>query len=90
MAVFPSRSSDTTAEADRVQVSLLRAAPVARRLQVAWSLSARAITAARRAIARAEPGKSEQEHDLRFVAVHYGRDIALAVRRDLARRSHRP
>jgi hypothetical protein len=90
MTVFPSRPDDTTADAERVQIALLRAAPVSRRLRVAWSLSARAIVAARRAIARAEPGLSELEHDLRFVAVHYGAELARAVREDLARRSVRP
>jgi hypothetical protein len=90
MPAFPTRPSDTAAGAERVQVALLRAAPVSRRLHVAWSLSARAITAARRAIARADPGGSELDHDLRFVAVHYGAEVARAVRRDLARRSSQP
>jgi hypothetical protein len=61
MTAFPSRSSDTAADAERVQIAQLRAAPVSRRLHVAWSLSARAITAARRAIARADPGASGLE-----------------------------
>ena len=86
---FPSRPEDTSAEAERVQIALLRAAPVSRRLSLAWSLSARAITAARRAIARQLPGADGVERDLRFVAVHYGPETARAVRQDLARRSTR-
>jgi hypothetical protein len=84
--VFPSRPRDTTAEAERVQLALLRAAPVSRRLQLAWSLTAAAINAARRGIARAEPDASPVERDLRFVALHYGRDLADAVRAELFRR----
>jgi hypothetical protein len=86
---FSSRPSDTAADAERVQIALLRAAPVSRRLHVAWSLSARAITVARGAIARADPGGGKLDHDLRFVAVHYGSEVARAVGRDLARRSSR-
>lgn len=90
MPAFPSRPSDTSADAERVQIALLRAVPVSRRLRMAWSLSARAITAARRAIARAEPALSERERELRFLAVHYGPELARAVRRDLEQRSSRP
>jgi hypothetical protein len=86
---FPPRPADTTADAERVQVELLRAAPVSRRLHLAWSLSARAIAAARRGIARALPGAAPLEHDLRFVEVHYGEGIARAVRAELARRAQR-
>ena len=90
MTAFPSRPDDTTAEAERVQIALLRAVPVSRRLRLAFSFTARAITAARRAIARAESGLSDVERDLRFIAVHYGPELARAVRDDLERRSRRP
>jgi hypothetical protein len=87
--VFPPRPADTTAEAERVQVELLRAAPVSRRLHLAWSLSARAITAARRAIARAHPDATSVERDLRFLEVHYGVELARGVREELERRATR-
>ena len=83
---IPSRSADTTPEAERVQVALLRAAPVARRLHLAFALSATVIGAARRAIARARPNASPRELDLRFVELHYGADLAAALRADLERR----
>ena len=89
MPVFPSRPRDTSADAERVQVDLLRVAPVGRRLRLAWSLSARAMGAARRGIARACPELDATERDLRFVAIHYGRDLADAVRAELARRAAR-
>ena len=85
-AAIPARPADTTLEAERVQVALLRAAPVARRLHVALALSATVIGAARRAIARARPQASARELDLRFVELHYGVDVASDLRADLERR----
>ena len=83
---IPSRPTDTSAEAERVQVDLLRAAPVSRRLRIAWSLSATVIAAARRALARSRPEASRRELDAWFVELHYGPDLAAAVREELARR----
>jgi hypothetical protein len=87
--IFPPRPADTTAEAERVQIELLRRAPVARRMHLAWSLSARAISAARRAIARANPESTPVDLDVRFVAIHYGAEIARAVQGELERRARR-
>lgn len=83
---IPARPADTSIEADRVQVALMRAVPVARRLHVALGLSATVIGAARRALARARPGSSRRELDLRFVELHYGADAAAGLRADLDRR----
>ncbi len=83
---IPPRSSDTSAEAEHVQIELIRAAPVSRRLGMAWSLSATVIGAARRALARAQPLASAEERDLRFVEIQYGSNLAEALRADLARR----
>ena len=89
---IPARPADTTPDAERVQVALFRAAPVARRLHVAFALSATIIGAARRALARSQPHASTRELDLRFVALHYGPDVAERLRADLDRRdsAHRP
>ncbi|MBI4262849.1 MAG: hypothetical protein HY657_00605 [Acidobacteria bacterium] len=89
---IPARPADTTPDAERVQVELLRAAPVARRLHLALSLSATVIGAARRALARAHPQASSRELDLRFVELHYGPDLAGDPRVKLDRRdgTHRP
>ena len=81
---IPVRPADTTADAERVQVMLLQAASVARRLHTALSLSATVIGAARRALARLQPSMSSHERDLRFVELHYGRDIAAGLRLELA------
>jgi hypothetical protein len=83
---IPARALDTSVEADRVQIELLRSAAPGRRLQLACSLSASVITLARAAIARANPGADPIEHDVRFVELHYGRTLALAVRSELERR----
>ena len=83
---IPARSADTSLDAERVQVALLRAAPIARRLHVAMAMSATVIGAARRALARAQPDASARELDLRFVELHYGADVAAGLRADLDRR----
>lgn len=91
MTVFvPPRPADTSVEAERVQIDLIRNAPVSRRLHMAWSLSATVIGLARRALARAHPLASRQELDLRFVELHYGADLAASLRDDLTRRASTP
>ena len=80
------RSADTQLDADRVQVELLRAAPVAKRLRLALSVTATVVAAARRGIALANPHASRRELDLTFVEVHYGADLARDLRADLERR----
>jgi hypothetical protein len=83
---IPPRPLDTALDAERVQVALVRAAPVARRLHLAFGLSATVIGAARRAIARAHPHASARELNLRFVELHYGAEAASGLRADLDRR----
>jgi len=84
--LIPARPADTDADAERVQVDLLRAATVARRLHLALSLSATVIGAARRALARRQPRASSRDLDLWFVELHYGADVAAGLRADLERR----
>jgi hypothetical protein len=85
----PARPTDTTADAERVQVELLRRAPVARRLRVALQLSATVAAAARRALARARPQASRRELDLWFVELHYGAELADGLRVELDRRAQK-
>jgi len=87
---MPARSADTTPEAERVQVALLRAAPVARRLHVALALSAATIGMARRALARARPHDTARALGLRFVELHYGAESAAGLQADLDRRDGTP
>jgi hypothetical protein len=78
--------SDTDAETARIHIEMLRRASPGQRAQMAFSLSARVIALARRAIGRAHPGSSEQETGLRFVAAHYGEELARELRQYLAAR----
>lgn len=82
------RSADTDPEAERVQIDLLRQAGVARRVQMALELSAQVIGLARRAVRRSRQRATEEEAALRFVELHYGRELAtgLQSRLDAQRR----
>ena len=83
---IPPRPADTSEDAERVQLALLRAASLARRSRLALSMSAAAISAARRALVRNYPELSCLERDLKFVEVHYGPELALELREYLAAR----
>jgi len=78
--------SDTTPDAERVQIELLRRMSVAQRLALATSLSRTVIGLANRAIRRSMPDADEDEVRVKFVAVHYGDQLAERFRQDLARR----
>jgi hypothetical protein len=80
--------SDTDPEAERVHLRLLRAASPSRRLQLALSLSRTVMSLSRNGLARRHPDASVEELGLRFVALHYGSQLAEEVRRDL--RARRP
>jgi hypothetical protein len=79
------QSDDTAPEAEKVQIELIRAASVAKRISLARSLSATAMFLSRRAIQRANPSLSEREVELAFVANHYGQDLAERLRLYLKR-----
>ena len=49
----------------------------------ACSLTATAISLSRRAIARAHPELSPEEIDLKFVELHYGKQLAAGLRKYL-------
>ena len=79
-------ASDTTRDADEVQLRLLRAASPVRRCQLAFALSDTTRHLARRGIDRRYPNLSERERDLVFLRVHYGTEIADSVKETLAGR----
>jgi len=68
--------SDTTPEAEKVQIELLRKSSVAERLARMRSLTATATKLSRQAIGEANPEFSPQEVDLRWVELHYGKELA--------------
>ncbi len=82
-----SGSKDTPADAEEVQLELLRRASVSERLQLAFSLSQTVITLSKRAIRRRYPEESEEEIMVRFVSAHYGAELADCLSADLNRRS---
>ncbi len=78
--------SDTDAEAERIQIELLRSASVARRLELACGLSSLAAGLAQRALRRAHPGADEGQIAVQFARVHYGDALATALEQHLAAR----
>jgi hypothetical protein len=70
------KHSDTHPEIEKIQLSLIRKANIAKRVARARSLSQTTIKLSRRAISRANPELNEQELDIAFVAYHYGTDLA--------------
>jgi len=80
------RSSDTHPDAEAVQIALLRQATVAQRFHLVRSLSQTVMGLSWRAIRRANPEASEEEVALKFVALHYGEELADRLREYLAGR----
>ena len=78
--------SDTAAAVNAVQIEILRRAGVHGRITLAFSMSKAVCALSRRAIARAHPGISDDELNVRFAAAHYGPKLAEALRLDLAAR----
>jgi hypothetical protein len=78
--------SDTDPEAERVQLELFRRASPGRRIRLALSLSRTVMGLSRSGLARRMPDASPEEVGLRFVALHYGSDLADDLRADLAAR----
>ena len=78
--------TDTDEATAAWQMEMLRRAPPERRLALALSLSRSVITLSRRALERQLPRASADEVGLRFVARHYGADLASGVETALAAR----
>jgi len=64
----------------RLQADLLRRATPAHRLKLALSLTASVIELACAGIRRRSPGISDDAARLKFVEIHYGAELAHAVR----------
>ena len=75
-----SQSPDTSSEAEKVQIELIRESSVSMRISKVRSLSQTAMYLSRRAIQRTKPFLSEREVDLAFVANHYGENLADCLR----------
>lgn len=80
------QSPDTTPQAEKVQIELIRKSSVSMRISRVRSLSQTVIFLSRRAIRCANPSLSEREVDIVFVELHYGKDIAERLRLYLERK----
>ena len=76
--------TDTTPEAAKTHLDLLRAAPPGRRLLLGLSLSRTVMALARDRLAQALPDATPQELAVHFVAALYGPALADEVRAHLA------
>lgn len=73
--------SDTSDEAARVQIELLRRSGLERRAQLTRSMSRTVIDLSRAALREQMPWASEHEVLMRWVALQYGSDLCERVRR---------
>jgi hypothetical protein len=80
------QSMDTSPEAERVQIELLRKASPAKKFRLVNSLSQTMIEVSRRNIRQLHPDASEEELALLCVELYYGKELSDRVRADLARR----
>jgi len=78
--------TDTHPEAEKVQIELIRKLSIAERFLKVRQLTARTVGLSKRAIARANPDFSPEEVKLKFIELHYGRDLAERVREYLENR----
>ena len=73
-------TTDTSSEAEQVQIALIRKMTPAKRLETALRLSSETMRAAKAAIRRRHPGFSKQEVAIKFIELHYGAELAEGVR----------
>ena len=78
--------SDTSPDAEKVQMELIRRASIAERITRMRSLTAMATRLSRRAIAQTNPELSRSHVDLMWVELHYGKELANGLREHLAKK----
>ncbi len=76
-------TTDTSKEAQDLQLELVRKMSPAERLNRALSLSSDLVEAAKAAIRRRHPNLSDREVGLKFIELHYGAELAAGVRATL-------
>jgi Rv0078B-related antitoxin len=76
---------DTSPEAAREQIRLLRAAGIAGRIAALLEMSDEAVAMTRQALRRVHPGETERDIDLAIVRIQYGEEAARGVSGRLAR-----
>jgi len=78
--------SDTSPEAEKVQIELLRKMSVAERIGRVREWSRMLVHLSRQGLARANPGLDDRGLDLLWVEQQYGRDLAVKLREYLEKR----
>lgn len=75
------QSRDTSVEAEKVQIDLLRNLTVAKRLAIVRKLTNSTRKMAKRAIKKCNPGKNQKELNLILVEICYGKELAQQLKR---------
>jgi hypothetical protein len=73
-------NTDTSADAESVQLKLIGQLPPAERLERALALTCEVIRLSKAAIRRRHPEFSEDEVGLKFIELNYGSELAESVR----------
>lgn len=77
------QSPDTNVKSEQVLISLLREKSTAKKFALIRSLSQSTIQLSKRALARANDGVDDDQLNVLFVALHYGRELANQFKRRL-------
>ena len=80
---YKTQSPDTSPEMEKLLFELLRQKTPAERFQMANDITEAAIDLWRAGVMKRHPDWSEQEVSLHWVEVHYGREWAEKIRREL-------
>ena len=83
------QSMDTSPEAERVQIELMRKASPARLFGMVRSMSQTMIQASRETLRKLHPDLTPEELNLLFIELYYGKDLAQQVRMYLEKRKSR-
>lgn len=68
--------NDTNPKVESILIEMISKLTVSQRLAKTLSFSSAVLNLSKRAIYRANPGKSKSELDLIFVRLHYGNELA--------------
>ena len=81
------QSIDTDAKSEKILINLLREKSIAEKFDMVRSLSQSMIELSKRAIARANKGIDDDQVNIMFVELHYGRALAQGFKKKLEKRS---
>jgi hypothetical protein len=81
-------TTETSPEAEEVQMDLIRRMPPYERALKAIRMTTRLVRECKAAIARARPGLTEREIGIAFIELNYGEELAAAVDHYQSDRAH--